>query len=128
MLRALIHGERDPEVLAEMAKGRLRKKILDLRRALRGRFSDHHALLIGMSLDHIDHLEATMARLDDQLDTVLVTGPLKGSPASGLSRERCNWGWRFQWLVVKSRSSKVMAKALSAGFQRFIQRAAPLPV
>lgn len=68
MLRALIAGERDPEVLAELAKGKLRNKIPDLQRALRGRFSDHHALLVGMSLDHIDHLEATMARLDDQID------------------------------------------------------------
>jgi transposase len=70
MLRALVAGERDPKVLAEMAKGKLRKKIPDLQRALRGRFSDHHALLIGMSLDHIEHLEATMARLDDQIDAV----------------------------------------------------------
>ena len=73
MLRALIDGERDPEALAELAKGKLRKKIPDLRRALRGRFADHHALLIGMSLDHIDHLEATMARLDDQIDVVFAT-------------------------------------------------------
>lgn len=66
MLLALIAGERDPEVLAELAKGRFRNKIPDLQRALRGRFGDHHALLLGMSLDHIDHLGATMARLDDQ--------------------------------------------------------------
>jgi transposase len=70
MLRALIDGERDPEILADLAKGTLRKKLPDLQRALRGRFGDHHALLIGMSLDHIDHLEATMARLDDQIDAV----------------------------------------------------------
>lgn len=70
MLRAMIAGERDPEVLAEFAKGKLRKKIPDLQRALRGRFGAHHALLIGMSLDHIDHLEATMARLDRQIDIV----------------------------------------------------------
>lgn len=70
MLRALIAGERDPERLADLAKGKLRKKIPDLQRALRGRFKEHHALLIGMSFDHIDHLEATMARLDDQIDTV----------------------------------------------------------
>ena len=59
MLRALIAGERDPEALAELAKGKLRQKTRELQRALRGRFGDHHALLIGMSLDHIDHLEAT---------------------------------------------------------------------
>ena len=73
MLRALIAGERDPEVLAELAKGKLRKKIPELRQALRGRFRDHHALLIGMCLDHIDHLEAAMARLDDQIDALFAT-------------------------------------------------------
>jgi len=73
MLRALIAGERDPEALAELAKGRLRKKTPELRRALQGRFSDHHALLIGMSLDHIDHLEAAMARLDEQIDALFAT-------------------------------------------------------
>jgi len=73
MLRALIDGERDPEVLAEMARGQLRKKIPDLRRALRGRFRDHHAVLIGMSLDHIEHLEAAMARLDQRIDALFAS-------------------------------------------------------
>src|SRR5713101_2650166 len=71
MLRALVAGERDPETLAEMAKGALRKKIPELRQALRGRFRDHHRLLIGLSLDHLAHLEAAMARLDDQIDVVM---------------------------------------------------------
>lgn len=73
MLRALIAGERDPDTLAELAKGKLPKKIPELRRALQGRFGDHHALLIGMSLDHIDHLEAAMARLDEQIDVLFAT-------------------------------------------------------
>src|SRR5215211_6552801 len=47
MLAALVAGERDPDVLAELDKGRLRRKIPALRQALRGRFTDHHALLIG---------------------------------------------------------------------------------
>jgi transposase len=68
MLKALVAGERDPEVLAEMAKGVLRKKIPELREALRGRFGDHHALMIGMVLDHAEYLEAAIARLDDQVD------------------------------------------------------------
>lgn len=70
MLRALLGGERDPEVLAELAKGMLRKKIPDLQRALRGRFGEHHAMLIGIILDHIEHLEASIAALDTQLDTM----------------------------------------------------------
>ena len=46
MLRALLAGERDPKVLAELARGRLRNKLPELREALRGRFSAHHALLL----------------------------------------------------------------------------------
>jgi transposase len=52
MLGALVAGERDPQVLAELAKGRLRKKLPQLRQALRGRFGEHHALLVGLALDH----------------------------------------------------------------------------
>ena len=43
MLAALVAGERNPQVLAELAKGVLRKKIPELREALRGRFREHHA-------------------------------------------------------------------------------------
>ena len=77
MLAALVAGERDPDVLAEMARGRLRLKIPALRQALRGRFTDHHALLIGLALEHTAHLETAMARLDDRVDTVFdqTTGP-----------------------------------------------------
>jgi transposase len=47
MLEALVGGTRDPEVLAELARGRLRAKIPALRDALLGRFGAHHALLVG---------------------------------------------------------------------------------
>jgi len=73
MLTALVGGERDPRVLAELAKGRLRKKIPALRQALRGRFTDHHALLIGLCLEHTTHLEAAITRLDDRVDAVFAT-------------------------------------------------------
>ena len=52
MLAALVAGERDPQALAELAKGRLRAKLPQLRQALRGRFSDHHALLVRLALAH----------------------------------------------------------------------------
>lgn len=71
MLRALVAGERNPEVLAEMALGRLREKIPRLREALRGRFREHHAVLIKMHLDHIDHLEGAIAALDARIDEVM---------------------------------------------------------
>lgn len=71
MLRALLAGERDPEVLADLAKGTLRRKIPDLQRALKGRFGEHHGILIGIILDHIEHLEAAIAALDTQIDAVI---------------------------------------------------------
>lgn len=70
MLAALVAGERDPQVLAELAKGKLRNKIPALRQALRGRFREHHAVLIGLALDHIAHLETAIARLDARIDAV----------------------------------------------------------
>jgi len=59
MLDALISGTHDPDVLAELAKGALRKKIPALREALQGRFTGHHALLIGQMLAQIDFLDGS---------------------------------------------------------------------
>ncbi len=73
MLAALVAGERDPEVLAELARGALRKKIPALRQALRGRFRDHHALLIEMCLQHITYLEGAIGHLDERIDTLFAT-------------------------------------------------------
>jgi transposase len=71
MLAALVAGERDPVVLAELAKGKLRKKLPELRQALRGRFGEHHGLLVGLSLGHLEHLERAIARLDQRVDEVI---------------------------------------------------------
>ena len=71
MLEALIAGERDPEVLAEMALTRMRPKMGVLREALVGRFDDHHALLLRMHLDHVDELVAMERRLDGEVDRLM---------------------------------------------------------
>jgi transposase len=71
MLKALAAGERDPGVLAELARGRLRAKLPQLRQALRGRFGDHHALLVGLALEHLEHLEQAIATLDGRIDRVI---------------------------------------------------------
>lgn len=71
MLRALIAGERDAEVLAEMAKSRLRSKIPELTEALHGRFREHHAVLVELALAHVEQLEASIDRLDEQVDQVM---------------------------------------------------------
>lgn len=71
MIEALIAGERDPAVLADMALTRMRPKIGELEKALVGRFDDHHALLAQMHLDHIDELTKMVDRLDDQVDRLM---------------------------------------------------------
>jgi transposase len=71
MLAALVAGERDPGVLAELARGRLRAKLPQLRQALRGRFRAHHALLIRLALAHLEQLEGSIAELDAHVDRVL---------------------------------------------------------
>lgn len=68
MLEALIAGERDPEVLADLAKSRLRAKIPALREALVGRFNDHHAFLARIHLDVIDKLDAGIAELTARIE------------------------------------------------------------
>lgn len=68
MIDALIAGERDPRVLAGLAQGRMRSKIDELTLALRGRFSDHHALLLGVHLDHIDQIDAHIATIDARVE------------------------------------------------------------
>ncbi len=68
MLEALISGTHDPELLADLAKGVLRKKIPALREALQGHFSGHHALLISQMLAQIDFLDETIATLSERIE------------------------------------------------------------
>jgi len=72
MLDALMAGERDVEVMADMALRRLRPKIGELRLALEGRFDEHHALMCGMHLAHIDHLTGAIDAIDTEIEQRLV--------------------------------------------------------
>jgi len=67
MLEALINGTTDPEVLADLARGRLRAKLPALREALEGRFDHLHSVWIGAILDHVDFLDAQIAGLTDTI-------------------------------------------------------------
>ena len=71
MLDALIVGERDVEVMAEMALTRMRPRIPELRLALESRFDDHNALMVSMHFAHIDHLSAAIERLDQEVEREL---------------------------------------------------------
>jgi transposase len=71
MLQALVDGEQNPEALADLARGTLRKKIPDLQRALLGHVTPHHQFLLQQLLDHLAHLEEQLAafhgRIEEQL-------------------------------------------------------------
>lgn len=66
-LEALIDGERNPEYLANLAKGRLRIKGEQLRLAFQGNFTAHHALLARMHLERIDGIDAHIEQLTEQI-------------------------------------------------------------
>ncbi|MEV6679649.1 IS110 family transposase [Streptomyces erythrochromogenes] len=71
MLEALIAGEHDPQLLAELAKRKLRNKIPELTEALTGRFREHHAFLTRLHLDHYDQLTVMIEELTGRIDRVM---------------------------------------------------------
>ena len=73
MLEALIAGERDVDTMAEMALTRMRPKIGELRLALEGGFTGHHALMASMHLRHVDELTELIAQIEEEVDQR--TGP-----------------------------------------------------
>ncbi len=71
MLTALLDGERDPDVMADLAQGRLRNKLPELRQALAGRIQPHHMILVGQILAHIDFLEQAIAQMQTEIERCL---------------------------------------------------------
>lgn len=87
MLEALIAGERDPNVLAEMALGKMRPKKQALREALSGRFDAHHAELGRMLLDQIDALTDKIDRLTARVSELVAKIPEAQAPADSETGE-----------------------------------------
>lgn len=85
ILKALIDGQRDPHILASMAKGSLRHKHAALVEALTGRFDDHHAELAAMLLTQADHLAEQIGLLDVRIEALIADlsggGPPPDDPA-----------------------------------------------
>ena len=71
MLTALISGTTDPDVLADLAKGKLRAKLPALRAALTGRFRGHHAFLVTQILAHLDYLDEAIGIVSAEVETHL---------------------------------------------------------
>jgi len=71
MMAALISGQRDPQVLARMARGRMRAKIAQLEEAFTGYFTDHHAVLLTKMLARVDGLSADIAELESMIEEMV---------------------------------------------------------
>jgi transposase len=82
MLRALLAGEQDVEKLAELALGRLREKIPQLRLALEGHCTAHHRYLLGRLLSHLGYLE----RQTEDLSTRIAVRLAELLPESAFER------------------------------------------
>jgi transposase len=78
MIRALVKGETDPVVLADLARQRLRAKIPQLQEALCGEVQDHHRFLLGMLLEQVEFLEGHIEKLGGRIAEVL-PGPFAGA-------------------------------------------------
>lgn len=83
MVEALIAGERDPQVMAGMARGRLKAKHAALISALSGQFGDHHAEIARILLDQIDGLSGQIEKLTARIGELIAELPAAGAPASG---------------------------------------------
>ena len=79
MIEALIRGERDPQALADLARGRMRGKRAALVEALTGQFDDHHAELARMLLDQIDALDRQVTALTTRIEAVIAAIPAAGA-------------------------------------------------
>src|SRR3954466_12483304 len=71
MMAALIAGERDPAVLSQLARSRMRAKIGALEEAFVGRFSDHHAFLLATMLARVDALDADIAAVEARIEDLI---------------------------------------------------------
>jgi transposase len=80
MLAAIIGGETDAGVLAELAQGRMRSKRAALEQALTGRVRDHHRYLLAQHLMHLDFLDEQISDLEQQITRMIADAPPSDGP------------------------------------------------
>jgi transposase len=71
ILDALVAGQHDPVVLAELATKKMREDMPALLDALAGRFTEHHAFMVQLRLARIDELARNIGLLDTRIDEVI---------------------------------------------------------
>lgn len=92
MIEALIAGERNPIVLAEMARGKMRRKNVALIEALTGRFDDHHGELARTLLHQVDVLSFDIDALTVSIDKLIATIPAANAPKPDRDHHNTNPG------------------------------------
>ncbi len=75
ILRALLAGQEDPHVLADLARGRLRTKHAELEQALTGHFRPHHRFMLAELLEHLDFLDERVVTLEAHIEEVMARLP-----------------------------------------------------
>lgn len=63
MLKEMINGSSDAEALAQLARGRMRKKCAELQLALTGRITPHHRFLLKQHMEHVEYPEKAIASI-----------------------------------------------------------------
>jgi len=71
MLKALLEGEASPQEMAQLAKGRLRKRIADLEPALEGKLEAHHRFLLKLQMDRLQAVEQDLNTLERHIQEKL---------------------------------------------------------
>ncbi len=67
MLAALVAGQTDAAALARLARGKMREKLPQLEKALRGQFAAHQRFLVAQQLAHIDGLDDIIERVSAEI-------------------------------------------------------------
>ncbi len=93
MIRAILEGCEDPARRADLAEGRLRGKMPQLKRALAGRITDHHRFLLRALMDQHEALEGLVARYEERIAKAMKPFPeaaagCGASPGWGRGRRR----------------------------------------
>jgi transposase len=90
MIAALVRGETDTAKLAGMARGKLKRKETELRRALDGRLTDAQRFVLKGQLRRIDELEAALATVNEQIDQVFEPPQVRALPSVAPNH---SWDW-----------------------------------
>jgi len=108
MVEALIAGERDPQVLAGLARGRMKAKHDRLVQALTGKPDDHHAELARMLLDQIDALTGQTGKLTTRIEELIAAIPAaQGIDADGTTGPAAGHGQGAPALPAAGRLDEV---------------------